>query len=556
MELFRSILSSVIAGLVATAIVSALLILARKVGPERAVRWVTKLRRIRWPLLASVFFATSVTSAILRRETDISLVILGVIVLLALTLITPSRFVPDKIARHRSTTQPYRWQILSGMFFLSTVILLLMNVRPTERIVFAVDLADEEMMVFREILDDLEPQLGAEVFLVHVDSAQFIARLDRLVASGTMGWDLIAVDNNQLGLLVAKELVQDLSEFSAQLVPQRLLPALRRILRVQDRLYFAPLRPNVKIAFYNELKFAEYGLRPPNTWDQLLEVARVFKEKEGVGRVAIQGYPGKTAAATIFEFVKAAGGNPLTLDDDESRQAFLFLKRLQPYLTTEDVETTFHTANELLIDDQVYLVSNWTYGFKVVVEDLGKQEIKVYSGWKGPEEEVHVLGGDVLAIPRGAPHRNLAIRLIELLLSKETQQELVSRLRWPPVRLDVEADDQISATLRSFFQASNDAMAFAVTRPTDPNWLMVENALGRAYTELIVEGNDISFLEKHAASLKEISSGSIPYRVMPGDTLAAIASRYNTTVTILAEANGITRWTSVTPGQILLIPQR
>ena len=106
------------------------------------------------------------------------------------------------------------------------------------------------MTVFRDVLDAIEPKLGADVFLVHVDSSRHVARLAKMVASGDMRWDLVAVDNNILGVLVAKGLVQELSE-SEELFPPTLLPRLRPILTICDKLYFAPFHPNVKITFYN-----------------------------------------------------------------------------------------------------------------------------------------------------------------------------------------------------------------------------------------------------------------------------------------------------------------
>ena len=243
------------------------------------------------------------------------------------------------------------------------------------------------------------------------------------------------------------------------------------------------------------------------------------------------------------------------MDDDGSKKAFAFLKELEPYLAPEYVETRFDTANELLIDDEVYLVSNWTYGFKVVVKDAGKKEIKVYSGWNGPESEVHVLGGDVLSIPKDSPHPNQAIKLIELLLSKKIQKILASRLCWPPVRQDVY--DEIPDELNPYFQVVNDALSTAVIRSTMPQWTLVERMLDHTFGELIRKGNAIALLEKYSEILKRTPSQYIVYDVNARETLEEIAISHNTTVDILAEANGIITGTSIGPRQmqILLIPQ-
>jgi trehalose transport system substrate-binding protein len=338
-------------------------------------------------------------------------------------------------------------------------------------------------------------------------------------------------------------------------VPPKLLTSLLPLVEYEDKICFVPFRPNVKIAFYNKQKFDQYGLKPPQTWEQLREVARVFYEKEGVGRVAIQGSPGPASAVTVFEFVKAAGGDPLTLDGDGSKDAFEFLRRLEPYLADEYEETRFDTANELLISDVVYLLSNWTYGIKVVIEDAGKTEVEVYSGWEGPQREVHVLGGDVLAVPKGAHHKEKAIELIKLLLEIETQQELLFRLRWPPAIID--AYVEIPPDLEPpYFQYVQKALGFAVLRSTSPQWTMVESVLDGAFGEVVREGKDISTLDKYRDMLKNIPSEYSRYTVEPEDTLDVIARRHNITVDFLAKANGITPQTVVYPGQILLVPKQ
>jgi trehalose transport system substrate-binding protein len=566
MDLVPSVISDLIAGLAATGIVASGALVARKVAWGTAQRFANLLG---WPLVASVFFGVSLLSAFLRGAWLERLVVLGIVLALTASVML-LRFGPERL--HLSapaTVQPlarfvrtYPWRILTTIFFLTTITLLALNLTnsssspPGERITFVVSLDDTEMLVFRDILDELEPELGAEIFLMNVDCSRYVSRLDKMRAAGDMKWDLIAVDNNMLGVLAAKDLVEELpaDEEYVELVPDSLIMSLRGLLTFEGTFYFVPFRPNVKIAFYSEEKFAQYGLEPPKNWDQLVEVARVFKEKEGVGRVAIQGEPGAAAAVTFFEFVTAWGGDPLTLDDDGSREAVTFLKQLEPYLAPEYKETTFNTANEFLIDDVVYLVDNWTFAIGVVVEDAGKKEIKAYSGWGGPEGEVHVLGGDVLAVPKGAVHADTAIELIKLLVSKETQQALLSRLRWLPVRLD--AYYGVSPEIAPYFEAVKDAMSRAEVRPTEPQWTLAENILDTAFQGLIRDGEDIADLEKHSAMLREIPSEFIRYEVKDRDTVESIAVKFNTMSDIIHEANCMTAGTSIGPGQILLVPRQ
>ena len=43
----------------------------------------------------------------------------------------------------------------------------------------------------------------------------------------------------------------------------------------------------------------------------------------------------------------------------------------------------------------------------------------------------------MLALPKQAPHQEVALQLLRFLTSKEAQADLVKKLSWPPMRLDV-----------------------------------------------------------------------------------------------------------------------
>jgi len=563
-----SFLSDLFAGVLATVMFGAWAFLTRLFGPKAGGQIMDRLRRFGWPFVAAVFLGGAFLSAIVRGGT-VSVVVLGALLVMA-GFVMLLRFGPERLHLHAPEPvqpvvrfiQTYPWRIIAAVFFVASVVLFFTDVEGSsspdlsERIVFVVGLDDTEMLVMREILDGLEPELGAEVFLMNVDPSRQVARMDSMIASGDMKWDLVAVDNNMLGLLAAKGLVEELSELTERddLIPEPLLPSVRPLLDFEDRFYFAPFRANVRVGYYNKPKFddEDYNLDPPRTWAELLDVAKAFKENGGVGRVSIAGFPGPPTAVTVYEFVRAWGGNPRALDDTGSREAFAFLQQLDAHLASQYVDTKFDTANDLLMDDQVYLVSNWTFGIKVVIIDGQKEEIKVYSGWKGPVDEVHVLGGQLLAVPNGAPHPEKAVELIKLLQTNKTQRAFLRDLFWLPVRLDALTD--VPAELEPHFAAVNKALSLSEARPTIPQWPLIEDCLDGAFQALIVEGGDIGSLEEWSSVLREISSSQyVGHRVEEGDTFETVASRYNTTPTVLAEVNRTTTRAPLGDGQILLV---
>ncbi|NNJ12599.1 LysM peptidoglycan-binding domain-containing protein [Chloroflexales bacterium ZM16-3] len=58
----------------------------------------------------------------------------------------------------------------------------------------------------------------------------------------------------------------------------------------------------------------------------------------------------------------------------------------------------------------------------------------------------------------------------------------------------------------------------------------------------------------YASVVRPSPTAAALYTVQPGDTLSALAERFNTTVETITAANGITDPNSLQPGQTLIIP--
>jgi len=230
-------------------------------------------------------------------------------------------------------------------------------------------------------------------------------------------------------------------------------------------------------------------------------VAQTLKDKEGVGKVAIQGSAGDSLAVTVFEFVKQAGGDPLVLNDPGSVQAFEFMQKLEPLMTPEYRTAKFDTMNTILSNDTAYLGTNWPFGISVIVQKNGRKDIKAYHGWRGPAKESHVLGGEVLGIPVGAPNKDGALKLAEFLMSKDTQGQLLSKLGWPPMRTD--AFRTVPDWQQEYFQAVQAALKNVDARPNVPYWEDASRAMNDAFRDVVQQKQPAKeTLDKYAAAIQ------------------------------------------------------
>ena len=292
-----------------------------------------------------------------------------------------------------------------------------------------------------------------------------------------------------LAPLVRKELVRDLSSY-AEKIPKTVLSNLAEAARFNGRLYFMPFRPNVQITYYNRERFDMYGLSLPETWEELKEAARIFKEKEGAGRVLVKGYGGNPTATQMYEFILQAGGDPYAFDDAGCRKAFRFLQEIQPYLSPESQRAKWDTVNESLARGEAYIAQNWPFGVPILIKDYGLDCIDTYSGWAGPAGERHVIGGDVLGIPVNARFKDLALEFIFFLQSKQVQEILVSELGWPSVRTDTYA--AVEEWQKPHFKTVKKALEKGVFRRNVLWWPAYKKYISRAFQDIVMDGKDVS----------------------------------------------------------------
>jgi trehalose transport system substrate-binding protein len=368
----------------------------------------------------------------------------------------------------------------------------------------AFGMGESEWKLFRnEILPAFEQETGIKVEAVELKQQDLINNLTAQVESGNYTIDVFAQDVNNLSGLVTRDLVEDLSEYQDR-VPDTVIPGMIEATKFEEKMLFLPYRPNVEIAFYNENKFNDAGLDVPKTWDELLEVAKAFKDETGQGRVAMKANLEVDNILHMFDFIKQAGGDPYVLNDEGSIKAFKFMQKLYPYLNEQSTNANWDTMNQYLQKDSVYLGQNWPF-YIPEFQKQGKEEIKAYSGWSGPEKESHVLGGEVIGIPKGSEKVEEAIQFAEFLMSKEVQEVLVSELAWPAVRSD--AYGLVQGYQVPYFEAIKNALDNAEPRGNVSYWEDAEKIYLEAFQKAVINQEDVeTTLNDAAAQLEELKN--------------------------------------------------
>jgi trehalose transport system substrate-binding protein len=361
-------------------------------------------------------------------------------------------------------------------------------------ITFSVSLAESEVGPIQEILSAFKDKTGADVKLTKVEARDLAQKLQVEVDSGKHTIHLFAQDNLALAVLVDKGLVEDLSDIQ---IPDGITPALIPE-KFGGKQYFLPFRPNVRVTYANKDRFASAGVSPPTTTDEYKSVAEKLKSAAGgQGKVTLSlsdtGGDTGPLGVTMSEWIVSYGGNPLLLNDDGSLQAITFLQGLwkEGVFAKESLKAKYDTEVDYLQGETSWLATNWPFTTGELAKTGILDKFQVYEGWKGPVRGAHVVGGDVLGIPKGVSgkEKEAAIQLADFLISKETQTTLVAKNSWPSVRSDALAE--VPADQKQTFDAITAALADGWYRPNVVYWSDVESAMDDVIHNAIVGGQDV-----------------------------------------------------------------
>ena len=370
----------------------------------------------------------------------------------------------------------------------------------TTTITFSIAVSEDEKPAVQELLSRFENRSRTDTGLdlltrfrnpprtrvnlvTSLSSSDLVDRLRLKDASGE-GPHLFAQDNLALKPLYDEGLVEDLGHVE---VPGAVLPSMIPP-RFDDRQLFLPFRPNVRLAYFSKEALGRTGVEPPATVEQLRAVAQRLRAEGGAPPMTLSLAEGDPAAVTISEWIVSFGGDPLLLNDEGSKRAFDFLQALwkEGLIARESLFAKFDTEIDNLQSGRAAIAQNWSFTSAVLAKDGRLDDFRVDPGWRGPARAAHVIGGDVLGLPRGitGEQRAVALDLARFLMSREAQELLVQRNAWPSIRTDAYA--RVPDGAGETFSAIQKALADGWFRPSVSYWPDVTRAMTQAVDRILL----------------------------------------------------------------------
>ncbi|WMT43770.1 MAG: ABC transporter substrate-binding protein [Cuniculiplasma divulgatum] len=401
----------------------------------------------------------------------------------------------------------------------------------TVHIVFYESLATSEANF---VNDTLIPQFDAQhpgttVTLVNVGSGDTSKDILALEQSGKVGPVVVGQDNLEIGQLIyssSGNIMMNLTNVSSNMLPTTIIPAAKSMINYEKQVfggvYFFPFRANIPLVFYNKTAFSQAGIStPPSNYTALLNDLHNIKSKTGKDALMIQGGStnpprgGSSTATELYQMMVQYGGNPLYANDTGDIHAFEMLYNLSDYFApsyTTGYWGSYHglaVGNYSILDYQwpyIYnQLTNTTTGYKMTNQTLG-----VYAGPNGSVNGNHLLGGDVLYIPKGATDVPQLESFITFLLGAQAQREYMIAMSWPAINLAAYVD--LPAAESPVFLAESQAIQTGIFLRNPTPWITEWQTVldEKAFNPLIVDhqGNTVANI---TAALSAVHSTMYTY---------------------------------------------
>lgn len=361
----------------------------------------------------------------------------------------------------------------------------------------------------------------------------FLAKVAVVMATRTSRYDVICEDYQYIPQFVAEGAAVNLEPYLAKDpayradiladIPQNVLDLYRdKPLKEGGQLYGLPNDSNVQMQYYRKDIFDKLGLKPPETWDDALEVAKVLThnaKRKVVGTTMRRGF---FAGCWFITLLRSYGGDwfnkmgpggwEVTLDTEEGHKAMDMLMKLNPYMEPTSFNASDDEANTAMLNGVwQYAPDEWGGSpmtdpkFTKFAHDWAVDKSPKGSGPLG--RSAGHMGGCGFFIPSYSKHREEAWEYVKFQCSGNKQYPGIGKIAventGQPARLSLLRE---YAYIQPYFAGMVEALPFAIRFPPIPESGSLYELVGNEISAVATAGKspDQALKDMQAAVTKRM----------------------------------------------------
>jgi len=327
--------------------------------------------------------------------------------------------------------------------------------RPTTVFFYEALAPNEADFVQHQLIPEFESNNpGTTVIFVNLSGPSDVANVvEALVKGNNVGNSLVGIDNLVVGEVIYANAVTDLTSTLSNIEPSSLITSAQKMIAYEQQVYggatyFIPFHSNIPLVFYQKAALTAAGIStPPSNTAELLNDARTLQTWcNNCGPIMFQGGGSDSTATELYQWMVQFGGNPFLLNDTNDVKTFQYLSQLSPYFNpgyTQGYWGTYTGLAQAPYGQYQILDYQWPYVYNLLTNatfHMNDSNLGVYPGPSGPANSNHLLGGDVLVIPKGATNLPAIEAFARFLLGSQAQTEMLQKLSWVAINSDAYAN--------------------------------------------------------------------------------------------------------------------
>ena len=303
--------------------------------------------------------------------------------------------------------------------------------------------------------------------------------------NSTGAYDLCMVDGSWMAEFTENNVLANLSEMGYSF-DDDIIPA-TTICKVDDNIYLAPFFGNVTVMLYNKQLIADAGYTPEDitTFEDLKVIAQKTKDAGKTGFL-IRGGSADNIVSDFIPHLLVHGGwvidenNQPTVDTPEFKaamQEYLDLYALGGTMDKDDIVAA--------IDGGTAALGQAWPGWYVPTADTNANYTVIPTKLNDSDtpKNTSMYGVWCIGIPNNAPHKDLALELLEYVMSPEVQLASIE-VGGVPCRTSCLLNEDVLATYPQY-ETVCAALQTGVYRPVIAEWTQFTNILGTEMDNII-----------------------------------------------------------------------
>lgn len=335
-------------------------------------------------------------------------------------------------------------------------------------------------------LPDFESEYNVKIDVQELSFDDLHTGIALDAVNSTGAYDLCMVDGSWMAEFTENNVLANLSEMGYSF-DDDIIPATTTICKVDDNIYLAPFFGNVTVMLYNKQLIADAGYTPEDitTFEDLKIIAQKTKDAGKTGFL-IRGGSADNIVSDFIPHLLVHGGwviddnNQPTVDTPEFKaamQEYLDLYALGGTMDKDDIVAA--------IDGGTAALGQAWPGWYVPTADTNANYTVIPTKLNDSDtpKNTSMYGVWCIGIPNNAPHKDLALELLEYVMSPEVQLASIE-VGGVPCRTSCLLNEDVLATYPQY-ETVCAALQTGVYRPVIAEWTQFTNILGTEMDNII-----------------------------------------------------------------------